>query len=156
MEDVLKQLGGLLLNAVPTVLLFILLFVAYRVIVHRRLEQVLEERKARTEGAQVKAKADIAAAEAKAAEYEQRIRDAKVAIYKAQEARRRQLLEERGKIIAAARAAADQQVKGARAAIEQDAAAARHGLEQQAETLAGEVIRTILRPVTVPAVGGQS
>ncbi len=130
MDETLRQVGGLLLGAVPTIVLFILLYIAYRTIVHNRLMQVLAERRARTEGAIEKARADVAAADAKTAEYEQRIRYAKLALYKAQEQRRQQ-------------------------ALEQDAAAARARLQAEAEALAGEVIRTILKPVSIPAAGQQ-
>lgn len=155
MEETLRQVGGLLLGAVPTIVLFLILYVAYRAIVHNRLVAVLKERRARTEGAVEKARADVAAADAKTAEYEQRIRDAKLVLYKAQEQRRQQALERRGKLITEARAAADVQVRAAKQALEQDAAAARTGLQAEAEALAAEVIRTILKPVSVPAAGRQ-
>ncbi len=155
MDETLRQVGGLLLGAIPTVVLFVLLYIAYRAIVHNRLMQVLGERRARTEGAVEKARADVAAADAKTAEYEQRIRDAKVALYKAQEQRRQQALEHRGKLLAEARNAADAQVRAAKQALEQDVAAARGRLQGEAEALAGEVIRTILKPVSVPAAGRQ-
>ncbi len=155
MDETLRQVGGLLLGAVPTVVLFVLLYIAYRAIVHNRLMQVLGERRARTEGAIEKARADVAAADAKTAEYEQRIRDAKLALYKAQEQRRQQALERRGKLLAEARSAADAQVRTAKQALDQDAAAARARLQSEAEALAGEIIRTILKPVSVPAAGRQ-
>ncbi len=155
MDETLRQVGGLLLGAVPTIVLFILLYIAYRTIVHNRLMQVLAERRARTEGAIEKARADVAAADAKTAEYEQRIRYAKLALYKAQEQRRQQALERRGKVLAEARSAADAQVRTAKQALDQDAAAARARLQGEAEALAGEIIRTILKPVSVPAAGRQ-
>ncbi len=155
MDAILRQLGELLLGAVPTVVLLVLLFIAYRVIVHGRLEEVLKERHARTQGAVEKAKADIGAADARTAEYEQRIRDAKMALYKAQEARRRQLMEARSAAVTEARAAADAQVKAARQQLEREVAAAKAALESQSDTLASEVIRTVLKPATVPAAGGQ-
>ncbi|HVP43747.1 MAG TPA: hypothetical protein VMS96_09955 [Terriglobales bacterium] len=155
MEETLRQVGGLLLGAIPTIILFVILYAAYRVIVHNRLMQVLGERRARTEGAIEKARADVAAADAKTAEYEQRIREAKLALYKAQQQRRQQALERRSKLIAEARGAAEGQVRAAKQALEQDAAAARTRLQTEAEALAREVIRTILKPVSIPAAGRQ-
>ncbi len=155
MDETLRQVGGLLLGAVPTVVLFVLLYIAYRAIVHNRLMQVLAERRARTEGAIEKARADVAAADAKTADYEQRLREAKLALYKAQEQRRQQALERRGKLLAEARSAADAQVRAAKQVLEQDVAAARARLQGEAEALAGEVIRTILKPGSVPAAGRQ-
>src|SRR5512142_1257137 len=124
MDETLRQLGELLLGSVPTIILFLVAYLSYRYIVHGRLEQVLAERYARTEGAVEKARADIAAAEAKTAEYEQRLREAKMAIFKAQEARRQTALQARAAAIAGAREAAGAQVGEARARLEQEVAAA--------------------------------
>jgi F-type H+-transporting ATPase subunit b len=158
MDETLRQLGELLLGSVPTIILFLVAYLSYRYIVHGRLEQVLQERYARTEGAVEKARADIAAAEAKTAEYEQRLREAKMAIFKTQEARRQQALQARAAAIAEARELANAEVGQARARLEQELTAAKAQLQPQAERLAGEVIRTILKPVAVaqyPAGGSQ-
>ena len=61
MDETLRQLGGLLLGSVPTILLFVVAYLSYRYIVHGRLEQVLQERYARTEGAVEKAEIIIGA-----------------------------------------------------------------------------------------------
>jgi hypothetical protein len=90
MEQTLRQLGELLLGAVPTVILLATLYILYTFIVHRPLTAVLAERRSRTQGAMEKARADIAAAEARTAEYEQRLREARQKIFKNQEARRQQ------------------------------------------------------------------
>ncbi len=159
MDEILQQLGGLLLNAIPTVVIFVFLYISYRLLVHKPLERALEERHAKTEGAVAKAQADVAAAEAKTSEYEQKIRDAKVAIYKQQEAHRRELMDARAKALAEARAHADAQVKQAKADLDRDAAAARQSLESEADRLAAEVIRAILKPATAapsPAGGFRS
>ena len=47
----LKQLGGLVLGSVPTMVLFLILVVAYGLLVRRPLDAVLAERSARTSGA---------------------------------------------------------------------------------------------------------
>src|SRR5579863_10135437 len=145
MDEILRQLGGYLLGAIPTILLLMVVFTAYRALVHRPLSRVLAERHNRTEGAMERARADIAAAEAKAAFYEQRLR---AALFKAQEARRKQAQEARAAALAEARAHAQQQVAEARAGIERDKTAAQGGLEVEAARLADEIIRAILRPAT--------
>ena len=88
MDEILGQLGELLLGSVPTVIFLLLVYVLYTVLVHKPLAKVLEERHTRTEGAIERARADIAAAEARTAEYEQRLREARVALFPQQEARR--------------------------------------------------------------------
>jgi F-type H+-transporting ATPase subunit b len=157
MDKVLHQIGELLLGSVPTILLFLLTWAMYNFIVHRKLMVVLDERRAKTEGAVEKAKRDIAAAETKAAEYDQRIREARQAILKAAEERRRQIMEARAKTLAEAKAAAEAQVKAARTALEKDIAEARVRLQAEAESLAMVIVRAVLRPAgsAIPAGGVQ-
>jgi len=76
MDPLLKQVGELLLGAIPTAVILLLLYALYTNLVGKPLKKVLEQRRERTEGAVLKARADIAAAEAKTHEYEQRLRDA--------------------------------------------------------------------------------
>jgi len=157
MDKVLHQIGELLLGSVPTILLFLLTWALYNFIVHRKLVAVLDERRARTEGAVEKAKHDIAAAEQKAAEYDERIRQARMAVMKAAEERRRQIMDARSKSLAEAKAQADAQVKSARAALEKEVAHARQSLQAEAETLSNVIVRTVLKPAgaAVPAGGAQ-
>jgi F-type H+-transporting ATPase subunit b len=158
MEEILRQLGELLLAAIPTVVLFLFLFVAFKFVVHKPLVRVLGERRAQTEGAVQKANADIAAAEARTTEYEQRLREARLSIFKKQEARRQQLLQARATAVAEARAKADQRVKSARAVLTQDAEDAKVSLQAESESLANQIIRTILKPALAaeyPAAGGR-
>lgn len=158
MDETLRQLGELLLAAVPTVVLLSLIFALYRVLVHKPLVRVLEERYHLTAGALERARADIAAAAARASEYEQRLREARISIFRALEERRQRALEARSVTAAQARAAAQERVRHARAALEQQSAAARVLLEQQTESLAAAVIRTVLHPAAAaqsPAGGSQ-
>ena len=120
MQETLRQLGGLLLGSVPTVIMLVLLYAIYTVVVHNPLAKVLAERRAKTEGAIEKARADVSAAEAKTAEYEQRLREARVAVFRHQETRRQAALQARMAAVAQARARAQEQIKQAREAIERD------------------------------------
>ena len=154
--DTLRQLGGLLLGAVPTAVLLLLLYLAYHVLVHRPLERILAERRARTEGAVEKARTDIAMAEAKANEYEERLREAKLAIFRAQETRRQQAQQARSAAVVQARTRAEAQVKEAKLSLERDVLAAKGTLQSEVERLANEIIRTILQPAgtgQAPAAG---
>jgi len=156
MDEILGQLGGLLLGSVPTVIFMVLLYGLYTVMVHKPLVKVLAERRSRTEGAVEKARADIAAAEARTAEYEQRLREARAALFKHQEARRQKALQARAGVVAQARARAHAQVEKARAEIEKDKLAAQAGLKAESRRLASEIIRIVLRPATAQApAGGQ-
>ena len=155
MEQTLRQLGELLLGAVPRVILLAALYLLYTFLVYRPLTAVLAERRSRTEGAMEKARADIAAAEARTADYEQRLREARQKVFKNLEARRQQATQARGEVVNQARARAQDQVKQARSAIEQDKQGAMAKLETDAGRLASEIVRTVLRPVAAPSqVGG--
>ncbi|MBZ5653871.1 MAG: ATP synthase F0 subunit B [Acidobacteriia bacterium] len=156
MEQTLRQLGELLLGAVPTVLLLGTLFVLYTQLVYRPLTAVLAERRSRTQGAMEKARADIAAAEARTSDYEQRMREARMKIFKNQEARRQQAMQARAEVVNQARTRAQEQVKEARAGIEQAKQQALSDLQGEAGRLASEIVRTVLRPVAAPSqVGGR-
>ena len=146
MDQTLNQLGELLLGAVPTVILLALLYAVYTAIVHKPLRRVLEERRSKTEGAVEKSKADIAAAEARTSEYEQRLREARAAVFRAQEARRQAALQARNNAVSEARARAQTEVQAAKAGIESDRAAAEKGLLGEAEALAREIMRRVLEP----------
>jgi F-type H+-transporting ATPase subunit b len=156
MDETLRQIGGLLLGAIPTVIFFLLLFGLYTILVHKPLARVLAERRARTQGAVEKARADVADAEARTAEYEQRLRDARVALFKAQEARRAKASQLRAQAVADARYKAQSQIDAARGAIEQDKATAKQNLESEAGRLANEIIHRVLEPASSQApVGGR-
>ena len=74
----LKQVGELLLGAIPTIVILLLLYAIYNLLVRRPLMRILDERRERTEGVVLKARADVAAAEAKTQDYEERLREARL------------------------------------------------------------------------------
>jgi F-type H+-transporting ATPase subunit b len=156
MDQTLRQLGELLLGAVPTVILLATLCILYTFIVHRPLTAVLAERRSRTQGAMEKARADIASAEARTADYEQRLREARQKLFKGQEARRQQATQSRTQAVTQARTRAQDQVKQARAAMEEDKQQAMSKLQSDAARLATDIVRTVMRPMASPSqVGGQ-
>ena len=147
MDETLQQLGKLLLGSVPTVIMLALLYALYTLIVHKPLQRVLEERHNKTEGAIEKSKADIAAAEARTSEYEQRLREARAVVFRAQEAKRQAAMQARAKAVAEARNGAQAQVQTAKADIEKDRLTAEQGLQAEAASLAREIVRRVLEPV---------
>ena len=137
--------------------LLLLTYWIYNTVLRKPLVKVLEERRNRTEGAVMKARSDVAAAEARTQEYEQKLREARLVLFKSLEARRQTAQQARAEAVAQARAQAQEQVRQARAGIEQDMAAARTGLQGEVERLASEIIRTVLRPAgAAPAAGGRA
>src|SRR5882724_3941738 len=112
MDQTLRQLGELLLGAVPTAILLATLYVLYTVLVHKPLTAVLAERRSLTEGALEKARADIAAADARTADYEQRLREARLKIFKNLEARRQQAMQSRAEAAGQARTRSEERRVG--------------------------------------------
>ena len=149
MEETLQQLLDLLLRSIPTIVLFVIVYLGYRFIVHKPLLRMLEERHSRTQGAIEKARADVAAAEAKTAAYEQQLRDARLSVFRAQEARRNKALQLRTDILNEARHQASARIAEARKGIEAEAEAAKLSLQSDAERLANEVVAAVLRPAAL-------
>ena len=154
MDETLRKLGELLLGSIPTVILLLVVYAAYTAIVHKPLSKVLAERRAKTEGAIEKASADMAAAEARTSEYEQRLRESRAAVFRSQEARRQAVLQARAAAVAEARAKAQAQIEAARVAIDHDKAAAQEILQQESARLAAEIVRAVLRPAAASPAGG--
>jgi F-type H+-transporting ATPase subunit b len=122
------------------------LYALYSVIVHKPLGRVLKERRGRTEGAVEKSKADIAAADARTSEYEQKLREARAAVFRAQEAKRQAALQVRNNAVHEARAKAQAQVQAAKADIESDRGLAEKSLQGESAALAQEIVRRVLQP----------
>lgn len=145
MDEILRQLGQLLLKAVPTFILVVLLQFYLKRVFFKPLEKVLHERYEATEGAKKAAEDSLARAAAKAAEYEAAIRAARTEVYQAQEQIHRELQEREAAQIAEARQRADAAIKAARADLEKDVEAAKASLRAQSEALADQIADSILR-----------
>lgn len=133
-----------MLGAVPTVLLFIVLVLAYQFLVQGPLTATLKERRARTDGAIEEAHKAIAQAEARAAEYAAKLRQARAEVYKVREQRVKQWNAERDAALDAARKAAGLKVGQAKGELEAEAAAARQTIQASAGDLANQVVRAVL------------
>ncbi len=144
MQEIIQQVGALLVGAVPTALLFIVLVLAYQFLVQGPLTATLKERRARTEGAMEDAHNAIAKAEARAAEYAAKLRQARAEIFKAREERLRQWAAERDATLDAARKATSARVGQAKAELEEEAAKARQSIQASVAELASRVVVAVL------------
>ena len=144
MNETLHQLGGLLLGSIPTIFLFLVLVILYRLLVYGPLMRVLSERRARTEGAIEQAEAATAAAAAKTQEYEAPLRAARSRIFQARQQKQQQWTQERDRAVAEAHEAAQRQVEEAKAALQAQSKAAHGTLEGSIDELAGEILRAVL------------
>lgn len=144
MDEILHQLGELVLGSVPTMVLFVLLTVAYSVLVRRPLERVLAERRARTLGAVEQARGAMATAEAETTAYEEKLRNAKREIFEAREQKRKRWNEEREAALAEVRETAQRRIQAARQEIEQSAADARARIDSVSSELSSLVLNAVL------------
>lgn len=142
--EILHQLGGLVLGSVPTMIFFILLVAAYGPLVRKPLEATLAERRARTSGAVERARGAIAAAEAEATVYEEKLRNARNEIMAARERRLQQWQAERDQAVESARAMAQERVKAARQEIEGMSVSARKQIEEATAQLSDQILRAVL------------
>lgn len=149
--SLLGDIASMLLKSVPTALLFLVLVVAYEFLVHKPLTAMLARRRALTEGAMEEAQNAIARAEARTAEYAEKLRLARAEAYKIREQRVKQWNAERDAALDAARKSSSQKVAQARTGIDAEAAAARQSIEASASDLAALAVRAVLPAV---AVGG--
>jgi F-type H+-transporting ATPase subunit b len=151
MHEILIQIGALLVGAIPTAALFIVLVVAYQILVQGPLTETLKRRHALTEGAIEEAGKAIELAEKRTADYAEKLRLARADVYKIREQRLRQWNAEREATLETARKAASGRVGAARNEIDAEADTARAAIEASASDLASQAIRAIL-----PAAAGGS
>lgn len=144
MQEIIQQVGILLLGAVPTALLFIVLVLSYQFLIQGPLTATLKQRRARTDGAVEDAHKAIAQAEARAAEYALKLRQARADVYKVREQRIKQWNVERDAALDAARKAAGLKVGQAKAELEMEAASARTTIQASAGDLANLVVSAVL------------
>lgn len=144
MDEILQQLVPLLIGSVPTILIFVFLVLAYKYLLHDALLKVLAARRERTLGAVEKAHAAIAAADAKAQEYEARLRAARAEIFRARENRVKAWNAERESALGAARQSARERVQLAKDGLETRAEVARLEMERDTEALAAEIVKAVL------------
>ncbi|HEX4030120.1 MAG TPA: ATP synthase F0 subunit B [Terracidiphilus sp.] len=150
MQEIFQQVGALLVGALPTAALFLVVVVAYEFLVQGPLSQTLKKRRAVTQGAMEDARKAIENAEARTAEYGEKLRQARAEAYRIREQRVKQWTAERDTALEAARQTAADKVSKAKAEVDAEAASARQSIEASAADLASQAVRAIL-PV---AAGG--
>jgi F-type H+-transporting ATPase subunit b len=144
MEEILRELGELVLGSVPTMILFLILVLAYQFILYRPLMRTRAARFDRTRGAMERAYAAIAAADAKSQEYEAKLRAARAAIYRAREERLQRWNAEKEIALASARLLAQERTEGAKKEIAAQAVLAKTQLQASASQLAAQVLEAVL------------
>lgn len=145
MQDIFSQLGGLFLQAVPTVLIIFFLYFILRGFLFQPLLKVMAERDARTKGAEKAAAGAQAAADDKVAQYQAALTRARGQVYSEHEAARKKLLDERAEELKEARTKAAAEVTAAKKRVAVELAAARRDVEATVSQLSAEIARRIVQ-----------
>ncbi len=142
--ELIEQLKGLFLAALPTVFFVLLFYLFLRSQFFGPLVRAMDERARRTEGARREAEESTAAASKAREEYEAALRKARGEVYATQEAERRKALDQRNEVLRAAREAATAFVRAQKAGLEGEFAEARKQLERDSGVLGSEIARVLL------------
>jgi F-type H+-transporting ATPase subunit b len=144
MDEILNELGGLVLGSVPTIVLFLLLVAAYGALVRRPLDRILAERRARTSGAVEQARLAIAKAESETTAYEEKLRAARAEIFQLRDQKLKQWSAEREAALAQVRQHTQERVRAARQEIEQSAQETRLQIVGVSDELSSRVLKAVL------------
>jgi len=148
MEATLQQLGGILLKAIPTVILLLIVYAYLKWTFFRPLEKVLAERKAATEGTRQRADQLLAKAEQTQTAIEAALRKAREEVYHEQEEARRRWTSDQAAQLEKARHDSREMIHQAHTQLETEIAAAKRELAGTAESLAEQIARTLLERKT--------
>ena len=143
MEATIQALGGLIINALPTLALVILLHFYLKWMFFKPIDQVLKARYEATQGAVKLAQEAVAKADRKTAEFEEALRQARAGIYREQEQARLAWREQQASELRRVREEATARLRQAKAEIESTAAGERANLAAQTDALAAQIFQRI-------------
>lgn len=149
MDKLLNDLGGIVLNGLPTAVIVLILAIFVRQLYLKPLEAVLAERHRLSEGARQAAEQSLHAADSKIAAYQTALEEARGKVYAEQAEFLSKLHAEQTARAQAAKAASDAALAQARQSLAAEADAARAGLAAESEQLASQIANSILAPRVV-------
>ncbi|MGA3185915.1 MAG: ATP synthase F0 subunit B [Bryobacteraceae bacterium] len=144
MEQTLQALSGILLKAIPTVILLVILHFYLKAMLFKPLQKTLKQREELTAGARQAANESLAAAERKAQDYEAKFRDARAEVYRGQEETRRVWIEDQAKQVAAAQTRSAETLTAARKQLADETVTAKQSLVETSAALADRIASTVL------------
>lgn len=145
MESTLQELGTLLVQAIPTIIFFILMVVFLNATLFKPLARILEERKKATEGVRELAQKAIQAADRRGEEFEKAMLIARAELHEKHADLHRRWLEEQQAELEKARAEAQQVLDRARQEIEEETRQAQAALDSRIQTLSDRMVASLLR-----------
>jgi len=143
MEDLVQALGGLLLKAVPTIVLLVFVHLYLKAVFFRPLQDVLKKRREVTEGALEAGKASLARAAEKAAMYEMALKEARAEMYREQEEMRRRWLDDQTKRIEEARQRSRTMMQEASKQLDVEIEVAKRDLASSSQMLALQIVEAL-------------
>jgi F-type H+-transporting ATPase subunit b len=143
--DILRQLGELFLQSVPTVILVFLFYLFLRWSFFGPIQKAMAERAAQIEGARAEAARLDAEAKQELGTYNQRLNEARRQVFVEQEEARHATLDERARLLKAMRARTQEEVAAAKKTIAAEIAEAQREMESQVPQLASQIARAMLK-----------
>lgn len=144
MDAILQALGGILLRAVPTVVLLILVHLFLKHVFFRPLQNVLDERRQATEGARESAQRSLAMAAEKSAMYDIALKEARTELYREQEETRRAWIEQQSAQLEEARHKTREAIQDASHKLAADVEAAKRDLASTSQMLAMQITEALV------------
>ena len=154
MGEIANQLGQLLVQSLPTIVLVIFLVAFLSRVFFKPLSRTLEARAKATSGAIADARQHAEKAESRMAEYERSLQAARQEIYQHREEVRHDSLSKRDIRIHEARSIAESTVNEAQTGLQKEIAAAKVELQTAVESLAAEVTDALFTPHDAPGSRG--
>ena len=140
----LQALAGILLKAIPTLVLLMIVHFYLKWMFFGPLGEVLAKRRAATEGMRESAEALLAKADQQTKSIEAKLRDAREEIYQEQEESRRRWVGEQTQRLEEARRQARELIHQSKLQLEGETAAAKRELAATADSLADQIARSLL------------
>ena len=146
MDKTLHDLGGIVLNGLPTFVLVLILAYFVKRLYLAPLEKVLAERFRLTEGARKAAEESLRDVGASIARYEQELSRARAEIYREQAEFLKKVQAEQAQMVQGVRVESEQLVSAIKLSLAWESSVARESLAERSETLAAQIVDAILRP----------
>jgi F0F1-type ATP synthase membrane subunit b/b' len=144
MDKTLHDLGGIVLEGLPTFFLLLILYFFVKHLYLKPLEKVLAERHRLTEGARQAAEDSLKNADSKIGEYQKALSEARATIYKEQAEFLSKLHEEQSAKIQEVRTDSERQIAAMKLSFAHESSIARESLAAQSDALAGQIADAIL------------
>ncbi len=145
MDATLNALADLLLESIPTVVLFLFLAYYLKKVFFIPVARILEERRKATEGVRELSERAFEAADKRNSEFETALQLARADLGQANEARRRQWEQEEAEAVGKAHSEASARIEAAKRQLEEDLRQVEPELQSQIEPLSEQIISSLLR-----------